>query len=69
MIGSDPYLKKGPNWLFFLIYLVFGVYLVAYPFSLINIPEIVSNFDKWIIFVGGILILLGAINYFRVTRK
>jgi len=65
----DSYPKRGPNWFFVLLYLVFAVYLINYPFGLIPIPDVVSNFDKWIIFAGGILILFGAINYFRASRK
>lgn len=53
----------------FLLYLIFGLYFVNSAFSFINIPDAFLEFDKWIIFVGGILILIGGINYFRARKK
>ncbi len=66
---GEKYVKTGPNWFFVLIYLIFAIYFINYPFALVKIPENISNFNEWIIFAGGILILFGAINYFRVSRK
>ena len=57
------------NIVIFLAYLVLGVYFINFPFNFLKIPEVVTNFDKWIIFVAGILMLFGAINYFRVKRR
>ena len=50
------------------LYLIFGLYFVNYPFSFVKIPAIVSKIDPWLIFIGGIFILWGAINYFRLNR-
>jgi len=61
--------KKGMNMFIFLAYIVFGLYLVNSPFDFIKIPEYVSKFDIWIIFAAGILLLFGAINYFRAGRS
>jgi Mg2+ and Co2+ transporter CorA len=60
---------KGANLFFLLIYLLVGLYFVNYPFGLVSIPEQVSSYDQWIIFAGGILIMLGALNYFRIKRR
>ena len=65
---GDKYVRTGPNWFFILLYLVFAIYLINYPFGLIPIPTVISNFDKWIILAGGVLILFGAINYFKASR-
>lgn len=53
----------------FFIYLLMGLYFINYPFNFIKIPEFVSSFEAWIIFVGGILILVGGINYLRTSKK
>jgi len=66
---GNRYEKVGPNWFFVLLYLVFAIYLINYPFNFIPIPEVIYDFNDWIIFAGGILILFGAINYFRASRR
>lgn len=53
----------------FFIYLLMGLYFINYPLNFIKIPEFVSGFEAWIIFVGGILILVGGINYLRTSKK
>jgi len=68
MFGQN-YSRGGTNWFLIIIYLVFILYFLNYPFSFIKIPELIANVDKWIIFVGGILLLVGAINYMRVSRR
>jgi len=60
--------EKGVNFVFFLFYLILGAYLVNIPFNFILIPEYISKFNIWIIFVGGLLVILGAVNYFRIKR-
>jgi len=60
--------RRGVNMLVFLAYLILGVYFINFPFNFFKVPEIVTQFDKWIIFVAGILMLFGAINYFKVKR-
>ena len=61
--------KKGSNLFLILGYIVLGIYFVNYPLNFVTIPEYVSRFDSWIIFVGGILMFFGAINYFKVKRR
>ena len=63
------HMKRGPNTLIMLVYLVFGLYFINQPFQFIQIPESFSIAEPWIIFVGGILIILGAVNYFKVRRR
>lgn len=59
--------KGGIFW--FIVYLVFGIYFINSSFNFITIPEIISNFDSWIILLGGVLILLGGVNHFRAIRN
>ena len=66
MFGSYP--KKGVNWFFVVFYLIIGIYFLNYPFNLIPIPSFVSGFNKWIIFISGIFMIIGAVNSIRVGR-
>ncbi|MBT96798.1 hypothetical protein CMI49_01730 [Candidatus Pacearchaeota archaeon] len=59
--------KGGILW--FIVYLVFGIYFINSSFNFIKIPEVISNFNQWIILLGGVLILLGGINHFRAIRN
>jgi|TARA_B100001079_G_C16245907_1_gene441104 hypothetical protein len=59
--------KGGIFW--FIVYLVFGIYFINSSFNFIKIPEVISNFNQWIILLGGVLILLGGINHFRAIRN
>ena len=61
--------KRGVNTFFFFLSLLFGLYFINSTFSFISLPEFILNIDKWIIFVGGILIILGAFNYLRTGKK
>jgi len=67
-MAFDQY-RKGPNIFLIIVYLIFGVYFIDQPFQFIKLPEAISSFEPWIIFVGRILILIGAVNYFRANRR
>jgi len=60
-------MKKGA-FIGFLVYLVFGLYFLNLSLGLVVLPEIVSKVDKWIILIGAILIIIGAVNYLRVSK-
>ena len=53
----------------FLVYLIFGLYFINSAFNFIILPEFVSSVDKWILLIGGILIVVGGINYLRASKK
>ena len=60
-------MKKGA-FIGFLVYLVFGLYFLNLSLGFIALPEILSKIDKWLILIGAILIIIGAINYLRVSN-
>ena len=60
---------KEVKLLLFLIYILFGLYFINYGIEFYTIPDVISEFNKWIIFAGGILILLGGLNYLRTSKK
>ena len=52
----------------FIIFLVFGAYLIIRSLGLIIFPSIVTNFDKWIYLAAGILLVLGGIYFWKEKR-
>ncbi len=60
-------MRKG-GIIILVVYLFFGVYFINYAFNFITLPEFVNVIDKWLILVGGLLILFGGINFFRARR-
>lgn len=52
----------------FSIHLVIGLYFLNLVFNFYKIQEVISQFNEFIILIGGILILLGGIRYLRFRR-
>ena len=47
---------------FFILYLILGLYFINFGFNFIKIPAFFLTIDKWIIFVGGVFLIIGGIN-------
>ncbi|MEX0920785.1 MAG: hypothetical protein WDZ62_00800 [Candidatus Pacearchaeota archaeon] len=54
--------------LFIFLYLVFALYFLSYPFEIISPGEELLSIEPWIIFIGGILLVIGGFSYFRKGR-
>ena len=52
----------------FVVYLIIGIYLLNVPFGLIPMPGFIQGINEWIVFVGGVLVVIGGINYLRTGR-
>ncbi len=52
----------------FLVYLIFGIYLLNMALEFLPLPETFLKADKWIILISSVLIFIGAINYLRVIN-
>ena len=52
----------------FIIFLIFGAYLIARSLSLLVFPVAVTNFDKWIYLAAGALLVLGGIYFWKEKR-
>ena len=61
--------KKKVSMAVIIAYLILGGYFINYRFQWFPIPEVLSKFDGWIIFAGGILMVFGAISYFKSKRS
>ncbi|MEK6945934.1 MAG: hypothetical protein AABW63_04035 [Nanoarchaeota archaeon] len=60
--------RSGSRNLLFVLFLLFGLYFLNYGFGFIALPKGMEVVNKWIIGIGGVLILLGGINYLRASR-
>lgn len=55
--------------IYFIICIVFGIYFINYALGFWKIPDFLTGANPWIIFVGGILIVLGGIFSLRNPRR
>lgn len=53
----------------FIIYLIFGIYQLNFALNFVSLPTFSTTVNNWIIFIGGILIIIGGINYLRVGNR
>ena len=54
--------------LWFFIYALFGVYLLNIGLEFVKIPDSFATASKWIIFVGGGLLIFSAIRSLLTRR-
>jgi predicted membrane channel-forming protein YqfA (hemolysin III family) len=52
----------------FFVFLIIGLYFINYSLNLIKLPEFFSGVDKWIILIGGLLLIVGGVNYWRLSK-
>jgi hypothetical protein len=55
--------------LLFIVYLLFGLYLINIFVVFVSLPKFFTSLDKGIFLISGILLILGGINYLRVSRR
>ena len=65
---NRSYGTRSGSWVFPLIYIIFGLYFIDYALNFLPIPASFEPINKWIFLVGGVLIIIGAINHYRVGR-
>jgi len=61
-------MKRGGT-IIFVVYLLFGIYFINYAFNFVVLPDIMNTLNKWVVFAGGVLILIGGINFLRSRRE
>ena len=53
----------------FLVYLIFGLYLLNSSFSFITMPAFIQSIESWLILISGVLVIIGGINYLRASKR
>lgn len=56
------------RWLLLILFVVVGLYLLNYPINIIKMPQAILKIEPWIIFSGGVLLIIGGISYFKTSR-
>lgn len=49
----------------FLVSLVVGVYFINSSFGFVVLPDFILDLNKWIIVLGGVLIIIGGAHYLK----
>jgi len=60
--------RRRARGLFMFLYIIFALYFINYPFEIVKIPETFASVESWIIFIGGILLIIGGFSYFKKGR-
>jgi predicted membrane channel-forming protein YqfA (hemolysin III family) len=61
-------MRRGSS-LFFALYLVLGLYFLNFGIQFIpKLTTLAPGINKWIVFFGGILLILGGINFLRLKK-
>jgi len=53
----------------FIVYIIFGLYLLNFSFSFITMPAFIQSMESWLILISGVLVIIGGINYLRTSRR
>jgi len=53
----------------FLVYLIFGLYLINSSFNFITMPAFIQSIESWLILISGVLVIIGGINYLRASKR
>ena len=61
--------RGGGKGLIFFIDLILGLYFINFGFQFIAIPALISGMDKWIIFLGGIFLIISGISFLKTNRN
>lgn len=57
--------RSSFNSFLFVIYVVFGVYLLNVRINFIALPEFLLNFNDWIIFIAGVLLVFSSMGFLK----
>ena len=61
-------MKRGVSFVIFIIYALFGLYFLNGQLNFAKIPETFAKGDLWIVFVGGILLIVAGIKFLTTKR-
>ena len=53
----------------FIIYLIVGLYLLNAPFDFVTIPKFIKGIESWVLFVGGVLVIIGGLKFLLSKRQ
>lgn len=68
MRGHNKRLKRKYNTILFLLYFIFAIYFVNFKIPLLDVPQLVTKVNDWIITFGGLLLFFSGLR-FLVSKK
>lgn len=51
------------HWAIIFVYIVIGVYMINLTLKLLQLPQQLSGFGDWIVFLSGVLLIVAAVGY------
>jgi len=60
---------RGHSIIFFIVYVVFGAYLLNSVLAFYPLPEFFPNLDKFVIAVSGILLIMASFKFFKSNSR
>jgi|TARA_Y100000310_G_scaffold261618_1_gene271044 cytochrome c biogenesis protein CcdA len=60
---------NGKKFLFFILCLVLGIYLINSSFEFYVLPKYITNFDNVLKIVSGVLIIIGGLSILSNKKK
>tara|TARA_Y100000310_G_scaffold157593_1_gene157001 strand:- start:2464 stop:2688 length:225 start_codon:yes stop_codon:yes gene_type:complete len=60
---------RGKKFLFFILCLVLGIYLINSSFEFYILPKYITNFDNILKVVSGVLIIIGGLSVLSSKKK
>jgi cytochrome c biogenesis protein CcdA len=60
---------NGKKFLFFILCLVLGIYLINSSFEFYVLPKYITNFDNVLKVISGILIIIGGLSVLSIKKK
>ncbi|MEK6925992.1 MAG: hypothetical protein AABW50_01805 [Nanoarchaeota archaeon] len=59
-------MRSGSKLIMLLIFLIFAVYQINVAFNFVKLSGFFEDINKWIVFVGGILLAFGGFSHYRL---
>jgi hypothetical protein len=68
MLGGYPP-RRNNSFFLLALYFIFAAYFINYAIKFIPIPTAIDPFNKWIVLVGGALLIIAAFNQIRLSSR
>jgi len=62
MFGTYGYGRKSA--FLFILFLIFGLYLINSGLGLVQLPEFFLSIDDWLTVISGVLLIIGGFMYY-----
>jgi len=64
MFNSGFGYQKRKSFFLFLVFVIFGLYMVNSGLSFITMPSFILSIDNWLTLISGALLIIGGFMYY-----